>query len=472
MTTKARSLSLLRLLLLLGLTLGALAFFATRSLATEVSVVATPFVLGIALNVVPFFVRKGADPFEPAAISGLYGAMGLLASFSSILQIGFVDLGPMTNLSPLAKSELAEAVVWSYPIATAAYLAGYYWPGASRFKRVFPRVEGLVWDRTRLVVICGIILAMSLPVAIFFQSRVGTSLTDVTAQAQGKAVWRDDPTQTWILRGIMLSFLPVMLLLAQSAHALRGTRLLAMLGLFGLVGLFSLRVGQRGVFGMLAIECAALVHYLRRRIPLSLVGALIFVGLIGLNVLGEYRAASDPSNVSRVTAAERFNPTSALADHERDRQRLRAMAVTFYYFPDRQDYLYGATWVGLIATPLPRWLWADKTKYFEWRDNAIVYTLVGESTPVPYHGALYANFSWLGVVLGMFFWGAFQKGLYTWLSESPTDKSTVILYASLLLVQSPTLLAIQNNVLQFVLPIYVILLFIGFRRTTRAAVPA
>ena len=69
----------------------------------------------------------------------------------------------------------------------------------------------------------------------------------------------------------------------------------------------------------------------------------------------------------------------------------------------------------------------------------------------------------------MALWGAFQRGLYAWLQRSAGDRSTVLLYAALLLA-SPTMMAIQGNLLQFVLPVYVLLIFMGYRARARRTV--
>jgi hypothetical protein len=249
---------------------------------------------------------------------------------------------------------------------------------------------------------------------------------------------------------------------AKIAHA-RGLGLLGLMAAAAVVALLILRLGNRGPVAFLLVPCATLYHYLRRRIPPRVLVLAGFVLLVGFNLLGEYRRAGEFATPEKPVAVERLRPTAALAEHESDRQRFSAMAVAFYTFPDRRDYLYGATWLGLVAMPIPRWLWTSKAEYFVWRDSNIIDELVGQPIPLPYHGTLYANFSWMGVVLGMALWGAVQRGLFEWLQERPKDPSRVLLYANLLLIQAPTVLALQNILLQFVFPIYLILIFIGMR---------
>jgi hypothetical protein len=94
--------------------------------------------------------------------------------------------------------------------------------------------------------------------------------------------------------------------------------------------------------------------------------------------------------------------------------------------------------------------------------------LIKTPVPVPYLGLLYSNFSWVGIVIGMFLWGALQRGLYEWLVAAGPDPSVALLYANLAFVQSPTIFGFQQ-VIQFGIPIYLILLFVGLRARTKAA---
>jgi hypothetical protein len=160
---------------------------------------------------------------------------------------------------------------------------------------------------------------------------------------------------------------------------------------------------------------------------------------------------------------DRLRPSQILAEHENDRQRLSALAVIYYYFPDRQDFLMGDSWAGVLVAPIPRWIWPDKMKNQRWRETAIIYELVGAPTPVPLHGLFYANFSWIGVVLGMFAWGVSQRGIYEWLRASGYERNSVLIYCSLGMYFAPSLLAI-SSMMQWVLPTWLILRFIGRRR--------
>src|SRR5262249_2110758 len=104
-------------------------------------------------------------------------------------------------------------------------------------------------------------------------------------------------------------------------------------------------------------------------------------------------------------------------------------ALIVQTFPDKMDYLVGESYVALAVAPIPRWLWANKNRMFALRDNLIVYYLTGASVPPSFGGALYANFGWAGVALGMFGWGALQARLYLFMLRRPDDDEAVILYS-------------------------------------------
>lgn len=437
----------------------ALVHVQLTSFSAEVETVVTPFVVAIALCLFPLFWNQTQDPFEPASFSGMYTGLGLAASLVTVIESGKVNLVYLPEISQRAKEELAATVVWSYVVAQAAYLVGYYLP-YRRGPRP-SRLVGLSWSSGRLLFASAVCMAIALPVYAWFQARLGSDLTDVTQLSKGKAVWRDDPTQTWILRGMMLMYLPAMLALAVAIEKRRLGAVLACAGLIIVEGILVLRAGQRGLTIIFFVTCVAIVHYMWRRIPTSLIVAAAFVGIVVSNVLVQYRI-KDAEDVRVAPLREQASAVQQLQAHEVDRQRLSTLGVIFYYFPEKQDFLLGQSWFGLVALPIPRWIWTDKAKYFVWRDTNIVPELVGAPVPTPFHGVLYANFSWFGVVLGMLGWGLFHRRLHEWTQASHGDKSVVVLYANTLFIFGPTLFA-MSFLTQFLLPLFLIVLFVGFR---------
>ena len=440
----------------------------TQSYSAGLTRVVAPFSIAVALQFLPLFWRAESDPFEAASISGIYGSLGLGSSLIAMLERGRVEITYLHGLSPAAAEELVAVVGWAYVLGTGAYLLGYYSSLGRRAQRIYPKVAGLAWSPSRLLVASMACLLVAVPVYAYFQSRLGTSLTDVTHLAAGKAVWRDDPTQTWILRGIMLGLIPPMLALIAVLFRPSLLRYLVVAAVVGFAAILVLRCGQRGIAIYFLVTCGMLVHYLRKRIPIGLVLAGLLGAVVVSNVLLEYRVTNAPDEVQTSLSMDRFKPTRALSEHEGDRQRLATMGVVFYTFPDKEDFLLGESWLAFLVAPVPRWLWPDKAKHFIWRETYMMVHLIKTPVPVPYLGLLYSNFSWVGIVIGMFLWGALQRGLYEWLVAAGPDPSVALLYANLAFVQSPTIFGFQQ-VIQFGIPIYLILLFVGLRARTKAA---
>ena len=80
-----------------------------------------------------------------------------------------------------------------------------------------------------------------------------------------------------------------------------------------------------------------------------------------------------------------------------------------------------------------------------WSDAGIVVRLRGIPGPTPMQGVLYANFSWTGVVVGMFLWGLFQRGMYEWLLEGHKDKNRAVMYSGMVLYVAPATIALTRT---------------------------
>jgi len=108
---------------------------------------------------------------------------------------------------------------------------------------------------------------------------------------------------------------------------------------------------------------------------------------------------------------------------------------------------------------VPQWLWPEKSTYFEWQSNRVIVRLVGLPAPMPSYGEMYANFSWFGVVVGMALFGAFHRGLARYREHSPKDAGVALIYTTIVVSFSPTLLglsALLQHTVPLTLLIYVI----------------
>lgn len=460
-----------------GFTALIVGFATSQALSSGLARVVVPMSLAIALQFFSLFWSERADPFEPASFHGIYNALGLTSSLVAYLARDKVSVSFLPGVSQTTIEEIVATIAWAYVVGTIAYLLGYYSRLGRRAEQIFPtRLSNLDWSPTRTTVAMVICVLIAIPPYAVFQSRVGAGLLDITQLKAGKeALLKDDDTAFWITRGIMIGLLPAMFVLALAARRRVVGGMLPAIAAVVLSALLVLRLGQRGYAIFFLATCGAIYHYLRRRIPVGPILGAIFLLVVASNVLGEYRITDDP-RLQRGVSAQRFDPTEALQELETDRGRMSSMAVVWHTFPDRHEYLLGESWYAIVATPIPRSLWPGKADAFQWRETRIMIQLRGQPIPIPYLGLLYANFSWVGIVIGMALWGVFQRGLYEWLKTHERDPSTVLLYSNFLIVSSPTVFA-MNWAILFVLPVAIVLLFIGFRRrpavaTSRVITPA
>jgi len=431
----------------------------------DVSDVLPYFFVAIALQFLPMFWPADADAFAPAALPALLIGPELIADVIRTIRSGSVDIAFLDGLPPSTRVDLVQKVLILWILSSVAYLAGYYLGiGRGRVAKLFPRVSELAWDKTRMLLACGACFGAFVIAYAFFQSRVSIGVTDVTGLAEGKAVWREDPTMSWMGRGVLLGCIPLLFLVAAVSAKPTRWRLVLTACACVVMALLTTRLGQRGYGFMFGLSCLIIVHNVYKRFRLGFLTVLGFVGLVAFNVMGEWRRGeADRGPVRPAFAARAFAPDEALLAYASDRNRIAVLAAVMYYVPERQDYFLGESYVALLAAPIPKWIWPEKQDYFKWRDSAIAGTLHGIPAPTPIQGVLYANFSWTGVVIGMFLWGLFQRGLYEWLLERRKDRDRALLYSGMVLYLAPSSLALAST-LQYVVPVWFIIKFAGRRR--------
>ncbi|MEY4547269.1 MAG: hypothetical protein RL685_3464 [Pseudomonadota bacterium] len=401
----------------------------------------------------PTFVSARTDVFSPPGLTGLHGGLATAAMMAMVAEEGGTSFVPLGFLPEAARMDLVRKAAILMIVAQLSYLVGYYRSSGRVASRLFPSFAKRRWDGGRLLFVIVLTTLICIPLYMMFQRKMGSSILDVTDLRQGKEIIREDPTRSWMVRGVLFAFVPV-LLLASAAIMDRSRRLLALtLAVYLVVAVLVTRLGPRAPAVMAGLTILILFHHLWRKVRLSLVLAMLFSALLMVNILGEYRSKieTDTSFAERMAA-----PATALAVHEHDRHRLNVLGVILHYFPDRQDYLLGRSYVALPLFWIPRWLWPEKMDYFEWRETNIVPRLVELPAPTPYHAVLYANFSWLGVIVGMGLFGAFHRGLAQYRESSPRDAGVTLLYSVIAVNFTPTFLGLSSTV-QYALPLTVLL---------------
>lgn len=109
-------------------------------------------------------------------------------------------------------------------------------------------------------------------------------------------------------------------------------------------------------------------------------------------------------------------------------------AVLVDTVPDHFEYLYGRSYVEVLAMPVPRALWPDKPEgAVKDLQRAFFSKEIGAS--FPFSGELYANFGWIGAALGCVLFGFLLEGSWLALTRARTTAGVVVWAAAV-----PTLL--------------------------------
>jgi Ca2+/Na+ antiporter len=464
----------LRLFTLLGLTVGAL-LVIFRQTPSEEAMAILPFVCcAFIAFLAPVFVSERTGLFSPPGLIGLNGGLATAAMMAYILDEGGVRFDALGIMMQEQRIDLARRAAILILVSHLAYLFGYYRFKGTLAARFFPDVGTRRWQGGKMLVAVVAMGLMVVPFYYLFQQRMGgAALLDVTELGRGKAVIREDPTLSWMARGIMFAFVPA-LLLAGMAILDRSKRLLVIAGVvFLLASVLVTRLGPRQPAFSAGLMILILFNYLWRKVSASLVVGLLLLAVVTVNVLGTYRSAAsyEVSDERRARFGQGVaNPVESMARHEDDRSRLQVLGIVLYYFPEREDYLLGESYVSLSVSWIPLWVWPDKNKMFEWQGHRIAQKLTGLPAPVPLHGELYANFSWIGVLIGMALFGAFHRALAQYREASPNDLGTALIYAVVATQFTPTAMGISATA-QYLLPLMILIYLVSRRERSPVMQP-
>lgn len=171
--------------------------------------------------------------------------------------------------------------------------------------------------------------------------------------------------------------------------------------------------GNKSTIFIFVLAMAVMYHVLYRPISaakalvsaLALFGALTIYGLVAREYLavGEFTTI-DPGNLNEEDLSQ-----AVYREVGGNFLQLQVLTVLVDRMPEELPYQHGRTLLSLLTMPVPRWLWPEKpltapgvfTMAF-WPEKWL-----GEGTTMPTGlvGELYMNFSFPGVVAGMFLFG-------------------------------------------------------------------
>lgn len=101
--------------------------------------------------------------------------------------------------------------------------------------------------------------------------------------------------------------------------------------------------------------------------------------------------------------------------------------------PDEFNYQWGSTLINWLLFPIPRSYWPEKPINLGQRIGAELYHQgigkVGSGVPPPFVSELFLNFHLIGVVFGMFLFGAVSKSFHKYVIQNQSSLFSVVVYA-------------------------------------------
>lgn len=433
-----------------GLRVGVLAVMLVMSILTYtispggiVEEAVPLFLLAIIAQMAPVFVSRRFDPFSAANYTAMVSGVTLVSMLAQLYATSEIPFVAMPRLSYDERVDLLQRISLAYIVQGIGYTIGYYFTnGIGSVRKALPSFPRFEWNRRRFWVICAACWALFAVGFARFQS-LATGSWFSAATAESKAVWRnEDDRMAWLFRALQLGMVPLYAIAARFVTKATNPRIrrqwiVLLLALVALMAVLAARIGQRGYVIFMIIGLAGIAHYCWRRIPTPVI---LLAGLIAIavaNWLGQVRTNDATATNFRVTSAI-TRPAEVLARFEDDRDHLAATGCAMYYFPERQEYLKGKSFLNIVFAPIPRALWPEKNQFVGWSENGIVWLLIELPAPMPFPFVLYANFGWIGMFIGMALWGAFHRTLFQWVHRSGYRPHIVAVYAPMLVTFTPT----------------------------------
>jgi hypothetical protein len=360
------------------------------------------------LYTVPFFARMGRNPYDDYIPAALWCACAGYIAFSSG-----------------AASGLARH--WLRRVPTPNY-----WPRSLPASRIlFMQLVGLA--------------------SLIYLFKSGATVGDRYASVEFQ---RHPPSGVVVLLEnlIDLSWVAICIVLMGRKAGRRAAWLL--LGMS--VAILCIRLGISGGKQALIqpfLEAAIVFHYGRRRFRIwEIVAVGIPVLMLAFGAVNFYRFVIVAQHGSSKNLAEVASRVSSAADmlkegnatatqqsalHQMvDRDAgVDALALIMKYTPNPFPYRYGLHWLEIPLTFVPRQIWKDKPVDMPSADFEHTYmaepTFYNGLSSMHLIGDMYRNFSWPGVLCGMFLIGAFLRFFYLFCSPAPKNGTGVFLYAAL-----------------------------------------
>ena len=346
-------------------------------------------------------------------------------------------------------NDYLPAALWCACAGYLAYSSGMGSEAAKRLLRRLPRLGN--WPRSLPALRLLLLMIVGLG-CVFYLFKLGLSVGNY-----GNLEFQRHPPPGLpvLLQNLTdLSWVALCIFLVTSAKKSRRGVIWLLLGMS--VSILCIKLAISG--GKVALiqpflETAIVFHYGKRRfriwemltmgVPVVILafGAVNFYRFV---VVGHHGAPKDLADVvSRVSlATDMLNDAHAIGSQQSPLEQMvdrnagtDALALIIKYTPNPFPYVYGRHWLEIPLTFIPRQIWKNKPVNMPSAEFESTYM----SEPSNYNGFssmhligdLYRNFSFAGVLVGMFLLGVLLRLFYLFCSPRRENGAGLFLYAVL-----------------------------------------
>jgi oligosaccharide repeat unit polymerase len=388
---------------------------------------ATPILAGgMLVAVAELLAIRRHDVFEPIHLLSLCFTVLYVVHPLAIASRGTLDAYGQLGLDP--RPFLPRALVLA-DLGFAALLVGYFLPRARPAASAKP---SRAWDAAKLR---RHRLWVGLVAAVLFAAFVVQQGGDLAVLHAGRSVASTTVFRqtSGYLYSAPLLFLPLGLSVLYTTRRWWSPRGVAGLSLVALSQASSFGTGSRSYF-LPAASSTVLVWYLardRRPRPIALVMLLLAVMTVGITLPREARVVRS-QRVGRTVSA--FDVVGGAREFTagQDTAMVDSLSLELDAVPRALPYQYGRSYVGALARPVPRAVWAGKPgSGDEYLNNRLFPSYASRHIGFAFgfFGEPYLNFGIVGVLAVSVLAGLALRRSYEYLLSRPRDELAALVYA-------------------------------------------
>lgn len=406
------------------------------------------------------FAPRSFGWFHPLVFPALYGVVAQLRVFP-IYAYGFEFHYALPGMPEAELNGLMTFGLMLSAIASLSYFAGFFVCPTAQV----PTVEGR--ERRGLSMRMLLIVGGTVLLFLVFLTVRGGLASHFASWYSGRAVSLSG-AYYWVL-AMRTASVAVVVWMAYRPGALRNP--LFWTATVMASALAFMMTGSRSSI-LFYIMVGAIVWMLsRKQVPIARVSVLAIVLVLVLGSLGSLRnklGGRAPTTTDQQTLAETWD--RSVSEIRKRSGSLRGDLAIYGNVPDREGYLFGASYLSLVTLPIPRGVWEDKPMVIE----AIVgrrFFRVNAGVPPGGVAEAFWNFHIPGVIAVYFLFGGFMRWAADTYRRNQSVPSVIVVYAYTLFVLSPTGTSIVGWLMGLV-PMAFVLVIVGqYRVRWRSVVP-